>query len=125
MVAATIEQGGFGAEAAAPAARQILDAYFNVHKQEAKAAGGKVPSQGSIQAGLPTGGAAGTPTDGLRRRIRARFDERSAERGRARRASWASTRCSLLAALGLIGFSIFTLGGDRRGTTSRATPTST
>jgi penicillin-binding protein 2 len=63
VVATTIEQGGFGVEAAAPAARQILDAYFNTHKQEAKAAGGKVPSQGPIQAGPApsTGGAAGNP----------------------------------------------------------------
>jgi penicillin-binding protein 2 len=63
VVATTIEQGGFGVEAAAPVARQILDAYFNTHKQEAKAAGGKVPSQGPIQAGPApsTGGAAGNP----------------------------------------------------------------
>ncbi len=61
VVAATIEQGGFGVEAAAPVARQILEAYFNVHKQAAKAAGGKVPKQGSIQAGSATGGAAGNP----------------------------------------------------------------
>jgi penicillin-binding protein 2 len=60
VVATTIEQGGFGVEAAAPVARQILDAYFSVHKQEAKAAGGKVPSQGPIQAG-PSSGAAGNP----------------------------------------------------------------
>src|SRR5215210_1867813 len=60
VVAATIEQGGFGVEAAAPVARQILDAYFNVHKQEAKAAGGKAPSTGSIQTPAPTG-AAGNP----------------------------------------------------------------
>ena len=32
VVAATIEQGGFGVEAAAPVARQILEAYFNIHK---------------------------------------------------------------------------------------------
>jgi penicillin-binding protein 2 len=61
VVAATIEQGGFGVEAAAPVARQILAAYFNVHKQEAKAAGGKVPKQGSIQAGPAASGAAGNP----------------------------------------------------------------
>ena len=44
-------------------ARQILDAYFNTHKQEAKAAGGKVPSQGPIQAGPAptTAGAAWNP----------------------------------------------------------------
>jgi len=60
VVAATIEQGGFGVEAAAPVARRILDAYYNTHKQAAKSAGGKVPSHGSIQAG-PAGGAAGNP----------------------------------------------------------------
>ncbi len=46
VVAATIEQGGFGVESAAPVARQILDAYYNTHKQAAKAAGGKVPVAG-------------------------------------------------------------------------------
>jgi penicillin-binding protein 2 len=61
VVAATIEQGGFGVEAAAPATKQILEAYFNIHKQEAKAAGGKVPKQGSIQAGPAASGAAGNP----------------------------------------------------------------
>ena len=63
VVAATIEQGGFGVEAAAPVARQILDAYYNTHKSEAKAAGGKVPSNGPIQpVPAPTGaGAAGNP----------------------------------------------------------------
>jgi penicillin-binding protein 2 len=63
VVAATIEQGGFGVQAAAPVARQILDAYYNTHKQAAKAAGGKVPSQGPIQPGPTptTGGAAGNP----------------------------------------------------------------
>jgi cell division protein FtsI/penicillin-binding protein 2 len=30
VVATTIEQGGFGADAAAPAARQILEQYFEV-----------------------------------------------------------------------------------------------
>ena len=60
VVAATIEQGGFGVEAAAPVARQILDAYYNTHKQAAKSAGGKAPSQGSIQPPT-TGGAAGNP----------------------------------------------------------------
>ena len=58
-VAATIEQGGFGVDSAAPVVKQILSAYYNTHKQAAKAAGGKAPSQGSIQA--PTGAAAGNP----------------------------------------------------------------
>jgi len=63
VVAATIEQGGFGVQSAAPAVRQILDAYYNTHKEAAKAAGGKVPSQGPIQAGPApsTAGAAGNP----------------------------------------------------------------
>jgi penicillin-binding protein 2 len=61
VVAATIEQGGFGVQAAAPVARQILESYFNVHKQQAKQAGGKVPSQGPIQAGASPAGAAGNP----------------------------------------------------------------
>jgi penicillin-binding protein 2 len=43
VVAVTIEEGGFGAEAAAPAARQILAAYF----ERAKAGGG-VPSAESV-----------------------------------------------------------------------------
>jgi penicillin-binding protein 2 len=33
VVAVTIEQGGFGAEAAAPAARLILSQWFHVPKQ--------------------------------------------------------------------------------------------
>jgi penicillin-binding protein 2 len=63
VVATTIEQGGFGVQAAAPVAEQILTAYFDTHKQEAKAAGGKVPKQGPIQAGPAptTSGAAGNP----------------------------------------------------------------
>jgi penicillin-binding protein 2 len=61
VVAATIEQGGFGVQAAAPTAERILAAYFDTHKQQAKKAGGKVPSQGSIQAGTGTAGAAGNP----------------------------------------------------------------
>ena len=60
VVAATIEQGGFGVEAAAPVARQILDAYYNTHTRAAKSAGGKAPSQGSIQPPA-TGAAAGNP----------------------------------------------------------------
>ncbi len=64
VVAATIEQGGFGVEAAAPVARQILDAYYNTHKQEAKAAGGKAPVAGADPAGPGAehgAGAAGNP----------------------------------------------------------------
>jgi penicillin-binding protein 2 len=62
VVAATIEQGGFGAKAAAPAVRQVLDAYYNTHKQAAKSAGGKPPSQGSIEA-PSAAAAAGSPYD--------------------------------------------------------------
>jgi penicillin-binding protein 2 len=61
VVATTIEQGGFGVEAAAPVAAQILAAYFNVHKREAKAAGGKVPKRGPIQAPAPAAAAPGNP----------------------------------------------------------------
>jgi penicillin-binding protein 2 len=61
VVAATIEQGGFGVQAAAPVASHILAAYFNVHKHEAKAAGGKVPKQGPIQAPAAPTTAPGNP----------------------------------------------------------------
>ena len=44
VVAATIEQGGFGVQAAAPVARQILTAYYDEHPAEAKEAGGKPPA---------------------------------------------------------------------------------
>jgi penicillin-binding protein 2 len=59
VVAATIEQGGFGVEAAAPVARQILTAYYDEHPDEAKAAGGKAPKVTPIQAGSTS--AAGNP----------------------------------------------------------------
>jgi penicillin-binding protein 2 len=61
VVATTIEQGGFGVQAAAPTAERILAAYFDTHKQEAKKAGGTIPKQGAIQAGAGTAGAAGNP----------------------------------------------------------------
>jgi penicillin-binding protein 2 len=63
VVAATVEGGGFGVEAAAPVVERILATYYGIHKNEAKAAGGKVPKQGQIQPGAPTGtgGAAGNP----------------------------------------------------------------
>jgi penicillin-binding protein 2 len=54
VVAATIEEGGFGVESAAPVAEHILAAYYNEHPDEAKAAGGKAPSLGPIQTGAPT-----------------------------------------------------------------------
>jgi penicillin-binding protein 2 len=54
VVAATIEEGGFGVESAAPVARQILDAYYNEHPEQAKAAGGKAPKLTPIQAGSVT-----------------------------------------------------------------------
>ena len=85
VVAATIEQGGFGVEAAAPVARQILDAYYNAHKQEAKAAGGKVPKQGPIQAGSGASGVRGEPLLMVSDAYPRPFDERraggAAERG--------------------------------------------
>jgi penicillin-binding protein 2 len=56
VVAATIEQGGFGVEEAAPTARQILDAYYNEHPQQAKKAGGKAPKLTPIQAGTVSSG---------------------------------------------------------------------
>jgi penicillin-binding protein 2 len=49
VVAATIEQGGFGVQAAAPVARQILTAYYDEHTAEAKAAGGRPPKAAPIQ----------------------------------------------------------------------------
>jgi penicillin-binding protein 2 len=63
VVAATVEGGGFGVEAAAPVVERILATYYGIHKNEAKAAGGKVPKQGQIQPGgtTGTGGAAGNP----------------------------------------------------------------
>jgi penicillin-binding protein 2 len=40
VTAVTMEEGGFGVESAAPAARQILEAYFNEHKGPAGPNGG-------------------------------------------------------------------------------------
>jgi penicillin-binding protein 2 len=54
VVAATIEQGGFGVDSAAPAVEHILSAYYNEHPEEAKAAGGRAPNLGPIQTGAPT-----------------------------------------------------------------------
>ena len=51
VVAATIEEGGFGVQEAAPTARQILSAYYNEHPSQAKAAGGKPPKLTPIQSG--------------------------------------------------------------------------
>jgi penicillin-binding protein 2 len=51
VVAATIEEGGFGVQAAAPVAHQILTAYYNEHPDQAKAAGGKPPKITPITAG--------------------------------------------------------------------------
>ena len=59
VVAATIEQGGFGVEAAAPVAAQVLAAYFNVHKREAKAAGAKIPKNGPLKVPASPGDTAG------------------------------------------------------------------
>src|SRR4029078_9191576 len=43
VVAVTIERGGFGAEAAAPAARRILAAYFGVKGKKANGTAGNAP----------------------------------------------------------------------------------
>jgi penicillin-binding protein 2 len=53
VVAATIEQGGFGVQAAAPVARQILTAYYDEHPAEAKKAGGKPPKKAPISTEVP------------------------------------------------------------------------
>jgi penicillin-binding protein 2 len=44
VVAVTIERGGFGAEAAAPAARKILAAYFGVKGKKANGTAGNAPN---------------------------------------------------------------------------------
>jgi penicillin-binding protein 2 len=44
VVAVTIERGGFGAEAAAPAARKILASYFGIKGKKAVGAAGKAPN---------------------------------------------------------------------------------
>jgi penicillin-binding protein 2 len=44
VVAVTIERGGFGAEAAAPAARKILAAYFGIKGKKAVGTAGKAPN---------------------------------------------------------------------------------
>src|SRR3954452_17432427 len=59
VVAATIEEGGFGVDSAAPVARQILTAYYDEHPEQAKQAGGKPPKQSSISSTSTT--AAGNP----------------------------------------------------------------
>ena len=43
VTAVTIEQGGFGAESAAPAALQILEAYYNKHTTGAAGPNGGSP----------------------------------------------------------------------------------
>jgi penicillin-binding protein 2 len=44
VVAVTIERGGFGAQAAAPAARKILAAYFGIKGKKAVGTAGKAPN---------------------------------------------------------------------------------
>jgi len=44
VVAVTIERGGFGAEAAAPAARKILAAYFGIKGKKAVGTAGNAPN---------------------------------------------------------------------------------
>ena len=60
VVAATIEHGGFGVEAAAPVVEHILSAYYDEHPDEAKAAGGRAPKLSPIQSSA-TASAAGNP----------------------------------------------------------------
>jgi penicillin-binding protein 2 len=45
VVAVTIEQGGFGADTAAPAARQILDELLNVNESQVE----QVSSEGAVE----------------------------------------------------------------------------
>jgi penicillin-binding protein 2 len=59
VVAATIEQGGFGVDSAAPVARQILTAYYDEHPDEARAAGGQPPKAEPI--GSVSTASAGNP----------------------------------------------------------------
>jgi penicillin-binding protein 2 len=44
VVAVTVERGGFGAEAAAPAARRILSAYFGIKGKKAAGSAGNAPN---------------------------------------------------------------------------------
>src|SRR5215216_5830202 len=59
VVAATIEEGGFGVEAAAPVVEHILETYYNTRPDQAKAAGGEVPKEAPLESGAT--GAAGNP----------------------------------------------------------------
>ena len=60
VVAATIEEGGFGVQAAAPVAHQILTAYYDEHPDQARAAGGQPPKKGSISS-IATSSSGGNP----------------------------------------------------------------
>jgi cell division protein FtsI/penicillin-binding protein 2 len=46
VIALTIERGGFGSEAAAPAAREVLEAYFNIRPQDIEESPGQGPGLG-------------------------------------------------------------------------------
>jgi len=48
VVAVTIERGGFGVQAAAPAAQKILTAYFNSHGRKIKSSGLTAPSSVAV-----------------------------------------------------------------------------
>ena len=48
VVAVTIERGGFGVQAAAPAAQKILTAYFNSHGRKIKSNGLTAPSSVAV-----------------------------------------------------------------------------
>jgi cell division protein FtsI/penicillin-binding protein 2 len=49
VVAVTIERGGFGAEAAAPAARKILAALFGVKDERKTASGTQAATGGNVE----------------------------------------------------------------------------
>ena len=47
----TIEEGGFGAESAAPAAKQILEAYFQTSKETEKPKARRAAPEGGAPGG--------------------------------------------------------------------------
>ena len=112
VVVATIERGGFGADAAAPAASQILTDYFNVKPDEiderVRGGGDACTNDRHV-----TTRASPPPSAGPAARARGR----AAARGRsasasARRAAAIGGLDPLLAcaAIGIIAFSAYTLG---------------
>jgi penicillin-binding protein 2 len=59
VVAATIEQGGFGVDSAAPVAQKILEAYYSTNKSAAKAAGAKLSKRGELKIPAAPGSSTG------------------------------------------------------------------